>query len=387
MIVRDEEGVSGGGVESVRGLVDEMVGVDPGARADTVAIARSHGARIGHHAWTDDFAAARNHALSLAAHPWRLVLDADEWIADREAARRLLEALRGTTPDFIGLIDIVQARLDGALSAETVPTELARLLPPSVRFVGRVHEQPRPLLEVKSLGLRVGHDGYRPEALARKEGRNTALLAAAIAEAPGNAYLHYQLGSEHAVRGAYESALPPLIEAFNLLHPESGEAPDGGPQPWWHRLTVRLMLALTALGRHEESVAVGAMEAERWPRSADFAYVRGQALRQLAGRLGAEHDAYAGQLVTASIALWREAVELGDSPDFTGTLPARATVLAARQLADDYATMGDDAEAERYRVVADPTTHGARTGEPHRHADHDPAPRQARGTPQEATLQ
>lgn len=352
MIVRDEAAVLGRCLASVQGLVEEIVVVDTGSTDDTVAIAESYGASVHRFDWVDDFAAARNHALARTAHPWRLVLDADEWLVDRGAARELLDQVGDSTPDFLGLIDMLQADADGTLNDRVMPIELGRLLPRHVSYTGRVHEQPTPEVAAKRLHLLVGHDGYTAQALAAKQGRNTALLTAAIEAEPDNAYLWYQLGSEYATRGRYADAAPYLIRAYNLTHPEVPVARPSEPRPWWHRLTLRLMIALTALGRHEESTAVGEMEARRWADSADFQVVHGRSIRALAVSLGEEQAALAEQLVVASLDRWRDAVELGDRPEYAGVLAQRATVAAALLVADDYETLGRPDEARRYRELA-----------------------------------
>ena len=75
MIVKNEAANLPRCLASVQGLVDEMVVVDTGSTDDTVAIAESFGARMGHFPWTDDFAAARNESLRLCTGGWVLVLD------------------------------------------------------------------------------------------------------------------------------------------------------------------------------------------------------------------------------------------------------------------------------------------------------------------------
>ena len=59
MIVRDEERCLARCLDSVAGVVDELVVVDTGSTDDTVRIARAAGARVLHEPWHDDFAAAR----------------------------------------------------------------------------------------------------------------------------------------------------------------------------------------------------------------------------------------------------------------------------------------------------------------------------------------
>jgi len=64
-------------LESVRGLVDEIVVVDSGSTDRTTEIASEHGAKVISHAWTN-FAEQKNFAAAAASHDWILSLDADE---------------------------------------------------------------------------------------------------------------------------------------------------------------------------------------------------------------------------------------------------------------------------------------------------------------------
>ena len=66
MIVRDEEAVLGRCLDSVRGLMDEMILVDTGSVDRTKEIAAEYTDRVYEFTWIDDFAAARNFAFSKA---------------------------------------------------------------------------------------------------------------------------------------------------------------------------------------------------------------------------------------------------------------------------------------------------------------------------------
>jgi tetratricopeptide (TPR) repeat protein len=353
MIVRDEAARIGRCLASVQGLVEEIVVIDTGSADDTVAIAESFGARVHHFTWVDDFAAARNFALAQARHPWRLMLDADEWIADRDHAASVLDRVRQLAPTFIGGIDILDVVEEtGELNVDILGVPMPRLLPRQVEYAGRIHEQPASDLRIVRLELLVGHDGYTTEAKDRKGTRNADLLNAALAEDPENAYLWYQLGQEHYARGRRDEALPALIKSYNLLHPVAPGATPAEPRPWWHRVTLRLMLTLIALGRHEEAVSLGEQEAETWMDSADFFCVFGSAVHGLALRVAATDRAQADELFLSAIGCWLHAVEQGDKHEYTGSLTARGTMLSAQALVETYERLGRFADADRFRALA-----------------------------------
>lgn len=91
MIVKDEAKTLSRCLQSVRGLVDEVIVVDTGSTDETVQIARREGAQVIHFPWVNDFAAARNEGLRRCTGDWVLILDADETIDSLDHAR-----LRGT---------------------------------------------------------------------------------------------------------------------------------------------------------------------------------------------------------------------------------------------------------------------------------------------------
>ncbi|WP_318617253.1 glycosyltransferase family 2 protein [Sporosarcina sp. YIM B06819] len=78
MIVKNEEEVIGRCLESVSGLVDEIVIVDTGSNDRTKEIVKNYTDRIVDFQWIDDFAAARNFSFQQATKDYILWLDADD---------------------------------------------------------------------------------------------------------------------------------------------------------------------------------------------------------------------------------------------------------------------------------------------------------------------
>lgn len=103
MIVKDEEEVLGRCLESVGGLVDEIVVVDTGSADGTREIAQSLGARVFRLAWEDDFAAARNFSFSQASGDYLMWLDADDVLPPESAEKfpALREMLEETGADTV----------------------------------------------------------------------------------------------------------------------------------------------------------------------------------------------------------------------------------------------------------------------------------------------
>jgi len=211
LIAKNEEGFLGECLASVLGFVDEIVVADTGSTDQTVAIAKSYGAKVVDFPWIDDFAAARNAALDASTGDWILLLDCDErLIAD--TVPDLLEAI--AEDDFdCGMVPFYSSsRLDATI-AEVVsgealidePSLLPRLFrrTPELRWEGIVHEAPvevlsAPDIRAKVLPTAIVHYGDVPslrENLQKLE-RNKCLLERRIDEDPLDLVAWVYLGEE-----------------------------------------------------------------------------------------------------------------------------------------------------------------------------------------------
>jgi len=98
MIVKNEERFIGQCIESVKGLVDEVIVVDTGSSDKTKGIAKGAGARVFDYEWDNNTSNARNFSISKASSEWILVLDADETLSEK---------------DFEGIRELIKKDVDG----------------------------------------------------------------------------------------------------------------------------------------------------------------------------------------------------------------------------------------------------------------------------------
>jgi hypothetical protein len=338
-IARDEASRIGRLLTSVAPWVDDMLVLDTGSSDDTVAVAARAGARVERHAWCDDFAAARNVALAHAGGDWHLVLDADEWLIDGGAA---LLALTHLPADFVGALQVEDHE-----HADPSPTTaafgrawLSRLLPGTVRYAGRIHEQPVHRMPVRRLPLRVGHDGYGAAARAAKRGRNRRLLETALAADPGDAYLWYQLGKDAQVYEDHTDAEAAFARAAAIAPPHA---------PWWDDLVARRLFGLGRIGRHAEALDVWRALRARGlhaPQSPDVSFALGDLLLDWAAR----QPARAAELLAGAEAAWQHCLALGERPERATAVPGRGSHLAAYNLALLYEGTGRADLARRLRT-------------------------------------
>lgn len=348
IIARDEARCLARCLRSAAPWVDEMLVVDTGSTDDTRAIAAACGARVAEFAWVDDFSAARNHALSLTDADWRLVLDADEWIEDGGPFLRLAEtAARDAAGLFVGEIDIHSAFDDGA-TVRIAPSWIARFLPRGVRFEGRIHEQAVHQLPVRRLPLRIGHDGYRRAQQALKGDRNERLLRRQLAAAPDDAYLHFQLGKDLQVHDRHAEACEQFRQARARIPWPPAADTAARPPGWLHDLVVREIHCLKRAGVPAQAVLYAQAQAPWWQQSPDFHFALGDVLLDLA----LAEPQRAPQLLPLIEASWMRCLELGEKPDLEGAVLGRGSFLAAHNLAVFHASLGNAAEAARFRRLA-----------------------------------
>jgi hypothetical protein len=342
MIARNESARIVRALANAHSCVDELVVLDTGSTDATVALARSAGARVGHFAWCADFSAARNAALKLADADWNVVIDADEWIS--EAGIELL-ALRHTAPDFVGTLR-VDSHFDTPIGVSTSPSWLPRVLPRGVRYEGHVHEQPKHKLPVRRLTTVLAHDGYRADALKAKAGRNAELLARAIAQAPDDAYLHYQIGKDHDVYERWTDACAHFSRSRACEEASGAVVTLAGTTPGWHHdRLVREIHALKKCRQHAQAVQLAENAMAAWQHSPDFFFALGDLLLDWA----TEEPQRAGELLPMIESAWLRCLEIGERPDLEGSVAGRGTTLAARNLAVLYEGTGRAIEALRLR--------------------------------------
>lgn len=288
LIVRNEAAMLGPCLESLAGVVDDVVVVDTGSSDGTPALAEGHGARLATFAWCDDFAAARNFALDQAAHDWVLVIDADERIRNRLEAGGLLRAFVAEQGSgALGTLQIVSPTRPGPETQVAADHTIRFFHREYVRYAGAIHEQPvhrSAEAVVASTGVIVDHLGYAqdPEDEGHKAHRNIRILERALAETPNDEYLHYQLGKSYFALERYADSVESLSRALAAVSFAPGAMPTGhqGPvaRPVLTGMLTTLAYALVNAERLDEAARVLAKHASLGHPGtcrADFDHARG----------------------------------------------------------------------------------------------------------------
>ncbi len=236
MIVKNEEKNLPGCLESVGGLVDEIVLVDTGSEDGTVRVAESFGARVVSIAWPGDFSAARNVSLDHAHGDWILYLDADERLEPNGHPDCLREAASNEMIDAWSVY-IRNYKYEATAFDTSLNIRFFRKLP-EVRFENEVHERVEPALarigaKVAIAPFAIDHFGYgvKPDLMREKLQRNLLLSRKQLERAPEDPYCLYFLGAtlllleenresrEFFMRALATENIPQVLRAlvYNLL--------------------------------------------------------------------------------------------------------------------------------------------------------------------------
>ncbi len=255
MIARNESRLLARCLESVRGVVDEIIVVDTGSTDATPQVAAAYGARVVHEVWRNDFARARNRSLEEAHSDWILVLDADEELAP-ESRPLLKPRLAATAAE--GLQVCVRSFLPASDLLSYDDLYLTRLFRnrPAYRYEQPIHEQIRPAIEraggvVIVSDLMIFHYGYAQQTAQgqdRRAQRNLAILERALEAAPNDPYLHYQLGVTYQALGQPERAAEALRKALTLDCTTLGNAA-------LDRLHMKLAQLALAADQYDDAIA------------------------------------------------------------------------------------------------------------------------------------
>jgi glycosyltransferase involved in cell wall biosynthesis len=151
IIVKDEEDRLRKAVESLRGLVSQVVVVDDFSSDRTAEVAKQLGARVLQRALANNFAAQRNFGADSATYDWVLVIDADE-VLPGPTVTQLREIFAGeVTADAVSF-RIINVLFETPLYHSGGACRTVRLYRRSrCRFEGDVHEKlnvPGPVLGI-----------------------------------------------------------------------------------------------------------------------------------------------------------------------------------------------------------------------------------------------
>ncbi|WP_413167202.1 tetratricopeptide repeat protein [Capilliphycus salinus ALCB114379] len=238
MIVKNEQENLAQCLQSVKGVVDEMVVVDTGSTDRTAEIAKEWGAQVYYFDWCDDFAAARNVALKYVTGNWILVLDADE----RLVPSIVPQIKQAIAQENCLMINLVRQEIRASQSPYSLVSRLFRNHP-QIQFNRPYHalvdDSVSQILKqecrwkIGSLpDVAILHEGYQADTIARRNKQQIAKQAMQryLAQQPSDPYVASKLGALYVEMGDFSKGLELLTKGLNQLNIyakyQPGEADD-----------------------------------------------------------------------------------------------------------------------------------------------------------------
>ncbi|GAX38062.1 glycosyltransferase [Nodularia sp. NIES-3585] len=219
MIVKNEAATLPKCLNSVKGVVDEMIILDTGSSDRTPHIAQEFGAQVYHFQWCDDFSAARNAALQYVTGDWILVLDADETLTP-SILPQMMSAIQ--SEEYL-LINLVRQEVGAEQSPYSLVSRLFRNHP-QIHFQRPYHAlvddsasailTQEPHWQIGYLpGVAILHKGYQKTAIAQnnKYAKAQTTMEGFLVNHPNDPYVCSKLGALYVQIGKID-------QGMNLLH-------------------------------------------------------------------------------------------------------------------------------------------------------------------------
>lgn len=341
MIVKNEELTLRKCLDSLRGVVDEVIVLDTGSTDATVRIATEWGAQVHSFTWCNDFSAARNASMAYASGDFILIIDADEYLDATEKLnlRRLLEttdaeAYAVNIRNYIGPMHAL---------AQTIPVTVIRIFRRGHLFIQAIHEQIVPSIlaskrPIAHANLTIHHLGYLNEFVQSRDktNRNMQLLEQELNVHPDDLFQRSNLLAEYMRSGNFQACADLSAELMDELE----QTPIAQWPPYSARVALFLLSSMWEIGRREEALRRAPDLINYFPQ---LAYLKQRYAIMLM---------QSGRFLEA-LPLLHECRLLGDPKDAYIDAPAGVgTYLAACDLGYLWMQLGDRLTARRWYLTA-----------------------------------
>lgn len=327
MIVKNEEAHLKRCLESVKGVVDEIVIVDTGSTDKTIEIGKMYGGKIYDFIWADDFSKARNYSLEKATGDWILVLDADEWL-QKDYKHEIQKFIQNG--EKIGRVNIKSKfESDGVVHESNCFT--SRLFPKGIYYEGRIHEQLISDAVREDIDVDVLHDGYFK---VDKTSRNIALLEKELSITPYDPYFLYQLGKEYRNKKDFTHSTELFSEAYCFSTKN---------ERFFPQLVVEYLNSLRNSKMFEKGLEMIELEQLKLSFYSDFYFAVGSFYMDF---LQSNPELGIHQLYKIEKA-YHSCLNIGENPKLNTTL-GTGSFLASYNLGVFYEVLSDKKEAAKY---------------------------------------
>ena len=285
LIVKDEATFLARALASFKEVVNEICVLDTGSSDETVAIAKSFGAKVKFFPWNDNFSEARNQNIEMATMNWIMVVNADEYLR-REDIPALKQAFMRNDCDGFA-IKLFNFSREGTPYYITHLSQRIFKNNGKFHYEGIIYEQLVGIqapAKFESIDVSFYHTGHlrKERTLKNKNKRNLTLLKKALDEEGLSMFNLFNLANEisHDPERRQET-----LELYQQLYDEENFDTDFAPKLIMFRLLtlIREELWDEALEAIEEGLIL-------FPDFTDLVYQRGIIQRKKGLLLKAIHS-------------------------------------------------------------------------------------------------
>ena len=221
VICKDEELKIKRCIQSVMGIVDEIIVVDTGSSDKTILRAKEEGAIVYNYMWENNFSTARNYAIEKATGDWIIFLDADEYCSE-ECVKYIRPVILDCIKSSVDLPYIQFINLGDNGVTDVMKHIRIFKRTKEIFYEGKIHEK----LMHKNRRLRgidasdkitILHDGYTKQEIKNKDkiNRNIKMLEEELEDDYSDSDAHFYLVECYEVLNEQEKVLKHLLAAIN----------------------------------------------------------------------------------------------------------------------------------------------------------------------------
>lgn len=214
MIAKNEEQSITRCIDSYKGIVDEIIVVDTGSVDNTIAIAKSLGAKVYHFEWINDFSKAKNFALSKAKGDWIIFLDADEYF-DKQMARNIPKLIKKYGRGKTEILACKMYNIDEVTGNNLADFAQTRIFKNTgrIHYANAIHERLSSknrhinAVYIEENELVIYHTGYSEDRIISKAERNLELLLLELEKPVIDPSMYHFLSDTYLTLKEYEKSI------------------------------------------------------------------------------------------------------------------------------------------------------------------------------------
>ena len=272
MIAKNEEKNLPRCLNSIKGIVDEIVIVDTGSTDNTVKIAKTYGAKVYHHPWQDSFSLHRNQAFEYATGDWFFIIDCDEQLVRKNLYKNVLKKRLAQLPENHNALVVTLLEYDGKIETSWLGIRFFNAAG-NPKYKHSVHNTVSFEGYAAGSDIQMIHYGYSlpPEQMKEKTERTRRMLLKDLANNPDDYRALYYMCQLASGQKNHEEVIKYGVHCLEYLPIE-----DGRTMGMYSPLYLWLGFAYLLTGDGNKSYACATKGLEFFPNDIDLNFLMAQ---------------------------------------------------------------------------------------------------------------